>query len=514
MRLSLDPDPGQPAARPRLVSALRSSGRRLSLRTGGIVACRISSMIRTSCQTVRALLQGRGRACTVPGWLPSLLVGLVVLIVYLSTLAPTITWEHHGTDGGDLIAASQVLGVPHPPGYPLYVVVGHLLSRLPLPGGNLALRFNLLSAFSAAAASALLSATVRRMATPLAGVVSGLVLGFGTIFWSQAIIAEVYALNSLLVAGLFMTVLTPQAQRVPRFRTGLLWGLSWTTHLTSALLFPLVLWRMGAKVYRCLAGWLIGLSPFLLLPLFAVRRPVINWGDPVTLKRWWWLISGELYGGYLFGLPPEQWPGRVTALVHFSAQSLTWPGLLLALFGMVQLARRDRSLCIALVVSTVIITFYALGYNTSDSQVLLIPVSMMAAVFLGLGVAAIGPVVRSPWRPIRWACLAIPVYLLFAGWARVDLHDDREAADFGETVMAEAPVNALVYTATDAHTFTLWYYRHAEGWRPDLTVVDQDMLAEEWYQTMLRAQDPDWSTDPGGRPFCTVAAAGELNCYD
>ncbi|MCK4831823.1 MAG: DUF2723 domain-containing protein, partial [Anaerolineales bacterium] len=137
-------------------------------------------MIRTSCQTVRALLQGRGRACTVPGWLPSLLVGLVVLIVYLSTLAPTITWEHHGTDGGDLIAASQVLGVPHPPGYPLYVVVGHLLSRLPLPGGNLALRFNLLSAFSAAAASALLSATVRRMATPLAGVVSGLVLGFGT----------------------------------------------------------------------------------------------------------------------------------------------------------------------------------------------------------------------------------------------------------------------------------------------------------------------------------------------
>jgi hypothetical protein len=442
------------------------------------------------------------------------LVGLVVLIVYLSTLAPTITWEHHGTDGGDLIAASQVLGVPHPPGYPLYVVVGHLLSRLPLPGGNLALRFNLLSAFSAAAASALLSATVRRMATPLAGVVSGLVLGFGTIFWSQAIIAEVYALNSLLVAGLFMTVLTPQAQRVPRFRAGLLWGLSWTTHLTSALLFPLVLWRMGAKVYRCLAGWLIGLSPFLLLPLFAVRRPVINWGDPVTLKRWWWLISGELYGGYLFGLPPEQWPGRVTALVHFAAQSLTWPGLLLALFGMVQLARRDRSLCIALLVSTVIITFHALGYNTSDSQVLLIPVSMMAAVFLGLGVAAIGPAVRSPWRPIRWVCLAIPVYLLFAGWARVDLHDDRAAADFGETVMAEAPVNALVYTATDAHTFTLWYYRHAEGRRPDLTVVDQDMLAEEWYQTMLRAQDPDWSTDPGGRPFCTVAAAGELDCYD
>jgi hypothetical protein len=74
------------------------------------------------------------------------------LLVYLLTLAPTLTWAHDGADGGDLVVAVLTGGVPHPPGYPTYLLLGSLFARLQV--GGPAFRLNLMSAVSAAAAAA------------------------------------------------------------------------------------------------------------------------------------------------------------------------------------------------------------------------------------------------------------------------------------------------------------------------------------------------------------------------
>ena len=79
----------------------------------------------------------------------ALLVGLTSLVVYLLTLAPSITWQHHGADSAELAVAAAVLGVPHPPGYPTWTLLAWLFTHLPL--AELAQRVALLSAFSAAA---------------------------------------------------------------------------------------------------------------------------------------------------------------------------------------------------------------------------------------------------------------------------------------------------------------------------------------------------------------------------
>src|SRR5262245_14429377 len=76
-----------------------------------------------------------------------------LLLVYLSTLAPGLTWANHGADGGDLITAAATGGVAHPSGYPTYLVLARLF--LALPFGPLAFRVNLLSAVCAAGAAAL-----------------------------------------------------------------------------------------------------------------------------------------------------------------------------------------------------------------------------------------------------------------------------------------------------------------------------------------------------------------------
>ena len=60
------------------------------------------------------------RGPAVASWLDLILVMLLPAALYLSTLARTLTWAHGGQDGGDLIAAVFISGVPHPPGYPTY----------------------------------------------------------------------------------------------------------------------------------------------------------------------------------------------------------------------------------------------------------------------------------------------------------------------------------------------------------------------------------------------------------
>src|ERR1700733_1090709 len=129
------------------------------------------------------------------------IVFFVTLGVYIATLAPTVTLE----DSGELITAATKFGVPHPPGYPTWTMSGFLISHL-VPFGSLAWRVNLQSAIFAAAANTVLTLLfchsgrwlLQRWTEPevqskvrpyifYTGILTGLVLGFSNVMWSQAV---------------------------------------------------------------------------------------------------------------------------------------------------------------------------------------------------------------------------------------------------------------------------------------------------------------------------------------
>ena len=78
----------------------------------------------------------------------ALLTAALVLLGYLVSLAPTVTFW----DAGEFIAASRILGIPHPPGTPLFVMLGHVWGTI-VPFGDYAFRLNLMSAFFSALAA-------------------------------------------------------------------------------------------------------------------------------------------------------------------------------------------------------------------------------------------------------------------------------------------------------------------------------------------------------------------------
>lgn len=427
----------------------------------------------------------------------------VALLAYGHTLAPDLTWANAATDGGELITASVTLGIPHPPGYPTYVLLGKLFSYLPF--GSVAFRYNLFSAVCAAAAAGLLAAAIghfwRPRVRPVVAVAAALTFAFAPLVWSQAVVAEVYALNLLMVAAFLLA----WSRRGPSAAAGLLIGLAVTTHLTSLLLIPAALIGAGRRWPRLAAGFALGLLPLAALPWLARGQSPVVWGWPATPEGWWWLVSGQLYGANV-QLPADG--GRVLVLLRAVAL-----GPLALLAGGVARPGAWRPMVTAVRapvglwgLTAGLYFLFALAYATPDAAVVLLPALLLLALLSAPLLARIGP----------WS-LALPLALLVIGLSGQGQTNEAGPRAAAEAVLAATPPDAILLTPGDRTIFTLWYFQHVEGLRPDVRLADANLFAFDWYRARLAALAPDLGVpieddltafqrqNETGRPFCTVS---------
>ena len=98
-----------------------------------------------------------------PSYLAALIVSAAALLLYLVTLSPsTAMW-----DTSEYIAAAYTLGLPHPPGNPLFVLIGRVFSIIPLFGPNVATRINVLAALCSAVSAGMWFLTTERVLNEL-----------------------------------------------------------------------------------------------------------------------------------------------------------------------------------------------------------------------------------------------------------------------------------------------------------------------------------------------------------
>lgn len=154
--------------------------------------------------------------------------GGVALVAYWLTLLPGLG---NGGDTAKFQFLGRVLGIGHPTGYPLYLLLNWAFGHLPI--GTLAYRINLLSALLGATAVALLVPVLARLGAGRYAPIGALWIAFSYTFWSQAIVAEVYTLHALyLVAALAAILAWGEEGRA----SGLAWslffiGLAFSHHL-------------------------------------------------------------------------------------------------------------------------------------------------------------------------------------------------------------------------------------------------------------------------------------------
>jgi hypothetical protein len=460
-------------------------------------------------------------------------IGLISFLVYLSTLAPTITWAHAGADSGDLATAVAVAGVPHPSGYPTYLALGQLFTLLPV--GDIAYRLNLLSAGCAALTIVILAAVmVRTLSAHFTGLqpvpakilswsgagAVGLTFAFSDIFWSQAVITEVYSLNALLAVSLLYLALSGQPANqgwlVPLFF--LLLGLSLGNHLSIIFFLPVLFFALKARWNWPLIGagglaFFVGLAIYGLIPWRAAAEPPLNWGRVVNGSQFYWLVTAEPYRQYFFALPWPSVPGRIGQLAGLLVETFMGWGVPVGLIGLRRLFHHDRSLGYGTIVTFLLICWQAIGYNTTDSYLYLIPAFLLAAIWVGWGLfgltAWLAQTFDRRFNPywLGLVLLILPGLPLIFNYSEQNLRQDWTALTFAEQSLHIVAPDAIIIVENDPQTFALWYGHYALQLRPDVTIVNLNLLAYDWYRHNLGLADPNLRlTGVGGQPITTLAA--------
>jgi hypothetical protein len=240
-----------------------------------------------------------------PSYRAALVVSLVTLGLYLLTLAPsTAMW-----DTSEYIAAAYTLGIPHPPGNPLFVIIGRVFSILPI-ASSVAVRINILAAICSAVSAGmwflitervLVSWFPQRWQRVLGGVIAALLGATAFTVWNQSVVNEkVYTVSLVGIAVISWLMIRwsddPDGRKADRILVlvAYLLGLGYSNHMAGMLAAPAVglavLIVRPRTIFRwklllaCIGMLFVGLTPFATQPIRAAYFPAINEGEPTACR--------------------------------------------------------------------------------------------------------------------------------------------------------------------------------------------------------------------------------------
>jgi len=434
-------------------------------------------------------------------WLQAGAVALALFALYAATAPRTVALE----DDGLFILSSYFLGIEHPPGYPLFTLIGHLFTYLPF--GSVAYRVHLASAlFGALTGGAAWLCARALIAGRLPAYLAALALGVSPVFWSQAIIAEVYTLNTFFFLVLVFMGLQacPPSTRAPMSSGASRWlpwmalvfGLSLSNHYPLMLLvapaFVILLWPLRRELLSRfgMLSWLVivGVLPYAWMVRRSWQALPISFNGPLeTIQEILYFVSRAGYAGIDHSVSAG-WLDRVRFFEFFGSELLRQfavVGTLLAVAGLVvqwrMLGRRVGAfLAVAfLMPSAVLLLLLGFDYDSFRAHVFHVyplPAYAICALWMGLGFAwAVQRYARRPWHAA--VAEAALLALIFAFGARINLlATDDWGARYAHAVLRALPKNAVVIATGDPDLAPIAYFHMIENWRPDITMYQPKSL--------------------------------------
>ncbi len=425
----------------------------------------------------RAAKRTAGSARRIETWL----LGLAVFSVYAAGACRTI----YVGDSGELTTAVALLGIPHPSGYPLYVMLGKLWTLL-IPIGSVAFRMSLFSAACGALACALLFRVLRQFGTLRAASLTGaLLLAFAPSVWSQSNIQRVYALDLVFVIWVTGIAWHWYLERrvstlvLAYFLCGLgacnhtfmlVYGLALSVFVVAAepevVFYPRRILAFGGST-------LLGLLPYAYLPIRSRFNPRLDWDNPETLNRF---LEAFLRRDFW----ERAWIEHPADLIPITRDYLTSiaveTALVGALLAVVALwASRRRRWPVALPLLVMLGNLLALALHGSRSDIFIwhryyAPSYAMVALLAGLGAQVV--LERLPRR--AWVVpLLVPAFLFASGWNKFNRSHYRVAEAFSTAVLSALPPGAHLIATDDNVLFVLMYLHLVEHRRPDIDLVLQ-----------------------------------------
>jgi len=489
------------------------------------------------------------------GW-QAPVAALLVLGIYVRTLPPTVV----GGDSGEIVVAAWKLVFAHPPGYPLITLIGHVFCHYILPIGEPAWRMGVLNAMFGAGTTALLVQLMQELTgCSYSALAAALQYTLSPLVWQYATTPEVFALNNMFAALILRLLvsfaLSPSnAERVRHARWGaLVCSLALSNQHTIVLLvLPIFLYVATAlrhylqerpgELLIWLAALFVGVSPYLILGALSGRYgdELYSWGDTSSWVGLAKHILRQEYGTFdlISGFERTQEglvAGAKLYVTTTSEQSLhlAFPSVLLVFVCTLVLGRslparlrpkssssgsdriaeaRREALQVILLSWAGYVGFFLWRSNLPLDHPLYHGVvkrfymqpNMLVAVMTAASLAAATTVLpggSSVRTAAGWLVCTISAGMQVGlGWAEMDLQRTNVAIKaYGLALVEGLPETSVVLTKGDLTIYPTRYVQACLGVRPDVVVMDQEVMGYDWYIPRVRRAHTEVVFPPGVR---------------
>ncbi|MBK8576270.1 MAG: DUF2723 domain-containing protein [Elusimicrobia bacterium] len=438
-----------------------------------------------------------------------------------------------------MTTAAASFGVAHAPGYPLFTMGGGIFAAI-LPGTP-AQGVNLFNAFCGAlAVGAMFFVLALLTEQVLPSIAGALTLGFSYHFWLYSHVPEISALNALFM-GLLLWLAIPlvQGKNPPSsikrlYAMALVAGLAFSHHhsivfLLPGILFCFLLWWKDRSPKLSPQQWgtmglflLLGLTPYIYVPLRAQAMPYMNAGTVTDLSRFIDHFTRRAYG--VTSLTPEYAPFNEAALEsvlgffgHSLVKSFSWPGVILGLFGFLILLWKSPKIFLVVGSAWVLAGPFFLAWSGMPANTVvlrailerfLVASFFLFAVGVGIGLARVAEKIKTsgfgrsfPQGGRAMAVgviLLLPFSLLAHHFQALKFSNFNLCEIYGRDLLASLSQNAVVFVHGDNSLFTLWYLQRLTGARPDVKILNSSMSPA--YSDHLRFHFPELGIAPGTTP--------------
>ena len=471
-----------------------------------------------------------------------MLLSVFASFIYLLTMDRSASWW----DCGEFIATSWQLGVGHPPGAPLYQLVTHVAMLLSC--GNVMLVAPLCNAVSAICGGitvGLLYLTILELAGQGAryGALTGaLCYLFCDTVWFSAVESEVYAMAMLFCSlDVWVALLwrrTGNGRLLPLL--ALLLGLGVCVHLMTLLVLPALAlvvltgsrpWPLAKRLPALTLFFLLGLTPYLIVPIRAAANPPINEGNPQTVESFRSYISREQYAKA--PLYPRMWrerdaenwgywsynhDGVLGNAVYYGSYQLGYMygrylmynfigrenlksgrivvfvlPLLLALWGLLCHRRKNRrgywTVMLLFLMGGVLLNIYLNHpcYEPRERDYAYVLSFYALAIWIGVGAADLHERARGKAWPLL--LMVAPLSMAVGNWSDHDRSRCHAVHDIAMNHLQSCDPDAILITLGDNDTFPLWYLQQVEGRRKDVSIYNIGLTGYGNLMQILDAND-------------------------
>lgn len=455
----------------------------------------------------------------------ALLAFFFSLYLYTCSHSPNIAG-----DSPELIAGTYSLGILHPPGYPLYTLIGYLFAHLPFR--SIAFRVNLMSVvFHSLTLLLLYISAVKITRNRVASCIAAAVLGTSSVFWFYSQVAEVFPLNSLFAVLLIYVAVrcreewlleNPKGSLRRLVLLALLAGLSLSHHHTIVLIFPALILFLPRQLFAAIrkpswllassCAFLIGLLPYIYLPIRASQEPFLNFLNPSTFQNFKAVITREYYGSSRLWIGPEA-DHRIDLVFYFLNglySQVRLLGMALGVTGMYYAARKRFAdflpLLAAFFFSAVVFALLANVkvqnvFERSTIQRFFILPTIVFSYFIAIGLGATIDRLRTALASLTsvryeirnglvWALTIAVIALLFMPAAKtaaaVNLRYDAVGEGFIKNLTASLETGSVLFVTGDVPVFLMEYREIFREDDKDFTVLVFPFLDQPWYFSHIR----------------------------